>query len=139
MTYKVELTPLFEKNLRRYRSMRKHIQRHVNQVSADPYQDTERLGKQAGGLDLRGCRSVRITRNFRILFVVCEECRRVPECRFCFCEGLPDETVVFLTVGPHERAYAMREEEIDYAVAQERSDLRGFGHRFGHIMAKEAD
>jgi hypothetical protein len=54
------------------------------QVLSDPYQDTERLGKQAGGLGLRGCRSVRVTRNFRIIFVICEECRRVPECRFCF-------------------------------------------------------
>jgi mRNA-degrading endonuclease RelE of RelBE toxin-antitoxin system len=122
MTYKIKLTPLFQKNLKRYQSMRMHIRRHVNQVLADPYQDTERLGKQAGGLDLRGCRSVRITRNFRILFVVCEECRRVPECRFCFCEGLPDEAVVFLTVGPHERAYAMREEMGEYAVAQESTE-----------------
>jgi hypothetical protein len=43
----------------------------------------------SGRLDLRGCRSV-------------------AECRFCFCEGLPDKTVVFLTVGPHDRAYTMR-------------------------------
>ncbi len=99
--------------------MRKHIRRHVKQVLADPYQGTERLDKQAGGLDLRGCRSVRVTRNFRIIFVICEECRRVSECRFCFCEGLPDETVVFLTVGPHERTYAMREEMMEYTVAQE--------------------
>ena len=55
-----------------------------------------------------------MTRNFRIIFVVCEECRRVPECQFCFCEGPPDKTVVFLTVGPHERAYAMREEAVEY-------------------------
>jgi mRNA-degrading endonuclease RelE of RelBE toxin-antitoxin system len=122
MTYKVELTPLFEKNLRRYQSMRKHIQRHVNQVLADPYQGTERLGRQASGLDLRGCRSVRVTRNFRIVFVICEECRRVPECRFCFCEGLSDETVVFLTVGPHDRAYAMGEEAMEYAVVQESTE-----------------
>jgi len=41
-----------------------------------------------------------VTRNFRIIFVVCE--------------GLPDKTVIFLTVGPHERAYAMREEAVEY-------------------------
>jgi len=87
------------------------------QVLADPYTGTERLGKMPGRLDLRGCRSVRVTRNFRILFVVCEECRRVPECKFCFCEGLPDETVIFLTVGPHERAYAVQEEPAEYATA----------------------
>jgi hypothetical protein len=39
---------------------------------------------------------------------VCEKCRRVPECRYCFCEGLPDNTIVFLTVGPHDRAYTMK-------------------------------
>ena len=39
---------------------------------------------------------------------------RVPECGFCFCENLPNETVVFLTVGPHDRAYAIREELAGY-------------------------
>ena len=116
MTYQVELPPLFRKNLKRYRSMRKQIQRHIDQVLDDPYRNTERLGRVPGGLDLRGCRSIRVTRNFRILFVICEECRRVPECRFCFCEGLPDETVVLLTVGPHKRAYAMKEEAVEYKV-----------------------
>jgi len=27
---------------------------------------------------------------------------------YCFCEGLPDKTVVFLTVGPHGKAYAVK-------------------------------
>ncbi|MEA3339884.1 MAG: hypothetical protein U9R15_07950, partial [Chloroflexota bacterium] len=63
-----------------------------------------------------GCRSARVTRNFRIIFVICEECRQVPECRFCLCEGLPDRTVVFLTVGPHEKAYRLREAVEPYAV-----------------------
>ena len=117
--YQEGFGPRFAKSYRRYRSLHRRIDRKMAQVLSDPYQDTERLGEQASGLDLRGCRSVRVTRNFRIVFVICEECRRVPECRFCFCEGLPDETVVFLTVGPHERAYAMREEEMEYAVAQE--------------------
>ena len=114
MTYQVELTPLFRRNLWRYRSMRKQIQRHVSQVLDDPYRNTERLGQTPGGLDLRGCRSIRVTRNFRIIFVVCGECRRVHGCQFCFCEGLPDKAVVILTVGPHERAYAMREEPLEY-------------------------
>ncbi|MFQ5594406.1 MAG: hypothetical protein ACE5HA_09675 [Anaerolineae bacterium] len=75
-------------------------------------QFTKLLGDMSGKLDLRGCRSARVDRNFRIIFVICEECRRVPECEYCFCdkdgEDLPDETVVFLTVGPHQRAYAMK-------------------------------
>ena len=116
--YRCVLEDRFVQNQHRYRSLQKPIQRHVDQVLDDPYRGTEQLGKGAGGLDLRGCCSVRITRNFRIIFVVCEECRCVPECRFCFCEGLPDEAVVFLTVGPHEQAYAMREEATEYALAQ---------------------
>ena len=121
MTYQVEIPPLFRKNLKRYRSMRKQIQRHVDQVLDDPYRNTERLGRVPGGLDLRGCRSIRVTRNF-ILFVICEECRRVPECRFCFCEGLLDETVVLLTVGPHKRAYAMKEEAVEYETRKDRRE-----------------
>jgi len=116
-TYRAEYTPLFEKNLKRYRSMRRQIRREIGRVLQDPYAGTERLGKVPGGKDLRGCRSIRVTRNFRIIFVICEECRRIPECKFCFCEGLPDETIIFLTVGPHERAYAVREEPLEYAVA----------------------
>jgi Txe/YoeB family toxin of Txe-Axe toxin-antitoxin module len=113
-TYLAEYTPLFERNLKRYHSLHRQIRRRIGCVVQDPYAGTERLGKVTGGKDLRGCRSVRVTRNFRIIFVVCEECRRVPECEFCFCEGLPDETVVFLTLGPHDRAYAIREELAGY-------------------------
>jgi len=32
----------------------------------------------------------------------------MPACEYCFCEDLSDETIVFLTVGPHDRAYAMK-------------------------------
>lgn len=98
----------FVKRLRRYQSLRRQIQRRIDQILVDPYRKTERLGRK-GGLDLRGCRSARVTRNFRIIFVICEECRQVPECRFCLCDELPDRTVVFLTVGPHEKAYMVRE------------------------------
>ncbi len=98
----------FLENLRRYTAMRQRVKRRVERVLADPYKNTELLSDPSGRMNLRGCRSARIDRNFRIIFVVCEECRRVPECEFYFCEGLPDTTVVFLTVGPHDRAYAMR-------------------------------
>jgi Txe/YoeB family toxin of Txe-Axe toxin-antitoxin module len=65
--YQCVLEDRFVRNQRRYRSLQEHIQRHVDQVLDDPYRGTERLGKRAGGLDLRGCRSVRVTRNFRII------------------------------------------------------------------------
>jgi Txe/YoeB family toxin of Txe-Axe toxin-antitoxin module len=94
--------------LRRYASLRKQIKRRVNRVLADPYANTEALADASGKLNLRGCRSARINRNFRIVFVICEECRTIPECEYCFCEDLSDKTVIFLTIGPHDRAYAMK-------------------------------
>lgn len=97
----------FVRNLARYSNLRQRIQQKVEQILINPYDRTERLGRVSGGLDLRGCRSSRIDRNFRIIFVVCQECRPIKECQYCFCEGREDDAVVFLTVGPHARAYAM--------------------------------
>jgi mRNA-degrading endonuclease RelE of RelBE toxin-antitoxin system len=98
----------FKKNLQRYKGLRDRIKRQVQRVLANPYHNAELLGDPSGKLNLRGCRSARVGRNFRIIFVICEECRGMPDCQFCFCEGLPDKAVVFLTVGPHQRAYRMR-------------------------------
>jgi len=98
----------FVRNLKRYASMKDRIKKCVDHVIAAPYTRTELLGDISGKLNLKGCRSARVDRNFRIIFVICEECRRVPPCEYCFCEGLPDNTTIFLTVGPHDKAYAMK-------------------------------
>ena len=99
---------VFSENYRRYAGIRARIDHKIDQICKDPYHHTEILDDRSGHLNLRGCRSVRIDRNFRLIFVICEECRRVPDCKYCFCEGLGDKTVVFLTVGPHDRAYAIK-------------------------------
>ena len=106
--YEAVYETLFVRNLRRYSSMRQPIKRRVDRVLADPYHNTERLGDASGKLNLIGCRSARVDRNFRIIFVICEECRNIQECEFCFCESLSDKAVVFLTVGPHDKAYAIK-------------------------------
>jgi mRNA-degrading endonuclease RelE of RelBE toxin-antitoxin system len=98
----------FVENLRLYSAVRKQIRRRVERVLTNPYENTEFLGDISGKLNLRGCRSARVDRNFRIIYVVCEECRHIEDCQFCFCDNLDDKTVVFLTVGPHDRAYAMK-------------------------------
>jgi mRNA-degrading endonuclease RelE of RelBE toxin-antitoxin system len=100
--------PKFVQNLQRFASMRQQIKRRVERILANPYVNTELLGGTGSQLNLRGCRSARVDRNFRIIFVICEECRRVPACLYCFCDKeTPDRTVVFLTVGPHSQAYIM--------------------------------
>ncbi len=98
----------FVKNLKRHGSLRRQIRRCVDRVIESPYTQTEFLGDISGKLNVKGCRSARIDRNFRTIFVICEECRRIPQCEYCICENLPDNTVVFLTFGPHDKAYAMK-------------------------------
>lgn len=102
----------FVKNLKRYNALRERVKRRVDRILQDPYANTEFLGDVSGKLNLRGCRSARLDRNFRLVFVVCEECRIIPECLYCFCDvngkPLADKTVVFLTLGPHDQAYAMQ-------------------------------
>lgn len=98
----------FVRNLRRYASIRQSVKRRIERILDNPYHNTEFLGDVSGKLNLAGCRTARIDRNFRIIFVICEECRNIRDCEFCFCENLPDETIVFLTVGPHDKAYAMK-------------------------------
>ena len=55
---------------------------------------------------------MRVTRNIRIVFAVCEECllrgfkrRGFNDCAGCIKEE-PDDIVVFLVVAPHETAYS---------------------------------
>jgi mRNA-degrading endonuclease RelE of RelBE toxin-antitoxin system len=102
-------TQAFHKGVKKYASLRKQIAAKVNRVLENPY-DSELLGKK-GASDLRGKRSVRVTRNIRIVFAVCEECllrgfkrRGFNDCADCTKEE-PDDIVVFLIVAPHEIAY----------------------------------
>lgn len=108
MSYERRYLPRFDKDLVTYSSLRGRIEKQVRRVTTDPYAGTEKLGHPPSALNLQGCRSAHIGRNFRIIFVICEECRKEPECEYCFCGGLADQTVVFLTVGPHDKAYRMQ-------------------------------
>jgi Txe/YoeB family toxin of Txe-Axe toxin-antitoxin module len=98
----------FIKNLNRYSSLKNQIKRCTQRIISDPYFNTEFLSDKSGKLNLKGCRSIRLDRNFRIVFVICEECIQIPRCEYCFCDNLPDNAIIFLTVGPHDKAYSMK-------------------------------
>jgi len=102
--------PRFDENFKRYAAMKKQIEKKIRAILADPYHNTEALQKRPHG-DLRGIRSKRIDRNFRILFAICEECRvMLPDlhdkraCRSCD-PKFPGNTVVFFAVQPHDVVY----------------------------------
>ena len=109
--YEKFVTSSFVESYKRYKNLQNRIDKKADQIMKNPYHNTEVLGKQEG--DLRGLRSARIGRNFRIIFGVCEECRakRFHEKNILFCkhcEDKEDESVVFLTVGTHKRAYQLK-------------------------------
>ena len=110
MAYRDLYTPRFSKNYHRYATFQKRIDRTIESILKNPYQKTEPLQYKEGH-DLRGLRSARIGRNFRILFAILEELKETP-CEFrALLESYFKEdpkTVVFLTVGPHEAAYRMK-------------------------------
>ena len=99
--------PRFDKHVKTLHNLRSRIEKVALQIIADPYARTEQLSHKHG-FNLKGCRSAHVGQNFRIIFVICEECRKEPECEYCYCAGLSDQTVVFLTVGPHEKAYTLK-------------------------------
>lgn len=106
--YKDTYLKPFIKNYNKFKSLQSRIDKKCVQVLKNPYTGTEFLADATHGLNLKGCRSIRVDRNVRIVFVVCEECRQIKDCEYCFCEGLPDNTVVFLTVNTRLRAYALK-------------------------------
>lgn len=109
--YEKFVTSSFVESYKRYKNLQNRIDKKADQIVKNPYHNTEVLGKQE--VDLRGLRSARMGRNFRIIFGICEECRakrfREKNIMFCkHCEDKEDKSVVFLTVGTYKRAYQMR-------------------------------
>ena len=108
MTYKPLYKPQFADDVKTYASLKKQIEKKVESILEDPYHNTEPLEKKAGH-DLRGLRSKRVDKNFRIIFAICEECRKLfPEkekpCRYCD-STIPAKSVIFFTVRPHKVVY----------------------------------
>lgn len=110
--YQDHYTPTFSKNYKRYGNIQERIGRCIDKILLDPFSGTEPLEHKAG-FDLRGLRSARIDRNFRIIFCVWEEYQKksgkaVPLLPVSMRDKITSNIVVFLTVGPHENAYTLK-------------------------------
>ena len=105
-------TPTFSKNYQRFGNIRKRVDKRIDKILSNPFEETEPL-EYKEGKDLRGLRSTRIDRNFRIIFCIWEEYQKkaskaLPLLPQAMQETLPHHCVIFLTVGPHEKAYQLR-------------------------------
>jgi len=109
VTYKPDYTREFLDDLKRYASLKKLAWKNIRQILEDPYATSEPLTRKK--TDLRGKRSQRVTRNFRIIFAACDECvvHRFREKGYNECAGCEkvtaEKTVVFFAFGPHKKVY----------------------------------
>lgn len=97
--------PVFQKHLQQYASIKSRIKTRVLAILQNPYLKTEPLQRE-----LKGLRSARIGRNFRIIFAISEEIKNIGYARDNFpqfCE-FPADTIIFITVGPHDKTYKLK-------------------------------
>jgi mRNA-degrading endonuclease YafQ of YafQ-DinJ toxin-antitoxin module len=105
--YKTYFLLEFSKQAQRYRHLKKLVLNKIELLTKDPYRNCKSellIG------ELKGLRSARVTKLFRIIFSICEECRtkkfqKFVGCSPSICKNMDSKTIVFLTLGPHERVY----------------------------------
>ena len=104
--YQAAFSADIEKLLKKkYATVKPSVQRKVDQILQDPLQQTEPLRH-----GLVGLRSAPVRKNYILILAVCEECRRLgheaknncPDC-----SEMPNNTVYFFIVAPHDDAYAI--------------------------------
>ena len=106
--YKPYFTPEFLKQAQKHRHLKKLLAKKITLLTQEPF--THCKSELLVG-ELKGLRSARITKSFRIIFAVCEECRarkfqKLVGCSPAVCKETALKTIVFLTFGPHEEAYS---------------------------------
>jgi len=93
----------FQRALKKYKELVKRALEKTLYICNNPYQLGEPLRD-----NLNGLRSFPLAKNFIIVFIICEECKKLNQQKknACVdCESIPNNTVVFLTFGPHDVAY----------------------------------
>lgn len=101
-------SPTFQENIRTHSSIKKAAEKKVLSLIQHPMNRGEPLKKS-----LRGLFSVPVRKNFILIYVYCRECRLrgYTEDNACSdCEQTPDDVIKFLTIGPHDDAYALATE-----------------------------
>jgi len=93
----------FAKSLRNHSAVKKEVQGKIDRIIENPIA----LGEPLKG-NFRGYYSSPIKKNFLVIYLYCKVCRKkgddgVVACADC--ARCPDETIKFVALGPHEKAY----------------------------------
>lgn len=92
----------FLKSLKEYSSIKKEIQKRVDLIIDNPLHGEPLKG------NLRGFYSTPVKRNFLIIYLYCHTCRKKGDFKVVLCsdcEDYPDDTIKFIALGPHDKAY----------------------------------
>lgn len=92
--YKPAYLPEFYDQVKKYRHLKKLIERKIRLLCQDPYHACKSESLMG---PLKGLRSARITYSLRIVFLVAEEAKSPL--------NMPSKTIIFHTLGTHAEAY----------------------------------
>lgn len=95
--------PEFKSALKKYSNAKKAVEEKINLLLQNPLGYGEPLK-----YNLTGLSSCSVKKNFILIYIYCRECRikgyqQINGCGDC--SSTPDETIKFLTFGPHDSAY----------------------------------
>ncbi len=93
----------FVKSLKIHAALKKAVQKKVDLIITDPLG----LGEPLKG-NLRGYYSSPVKKNFLVIYLYCYVCRRKKDdevVRCHDCDDCTDETIKFIELGPHDKAY----------------------------------
>jgi len=93
----------FIKSLNKYSSFREEIKRKVDMIIGSPVS----LGEPLKG-NFRGFYSTPVKKNFLIIFLYCNSCRKKGDNKIILCsdcQKCSDDTLKFIEIGPHDSVY----------------------------------
>ena len=91
--------------LKKHAAIKKQVQAKVEQIVAHPVE----MGEPLKG-NFRGFYSCPVKRNFILIYLYCEPCRKKGDDDFVLCsdcDETPDDTIKFVLLGPHDEAYGL--------------------------------
>lgn len=101
--YEIKITSHLNSQIKkRFSTVRKSVKNKIAALSKDPFQG------EPLKYDLVGLRSVKVKRNYILIYTICKECRdkEISQNVNCAsCNEVADKTIVCFLVGPHDDAY----------------------------------
>ena len=101
----VQFEAAFFKALKKHASIKKAVKNKVDLIIQDPVA----FGEPLKG-NWRGFYSCSVKRNFIIIYLYCDVCRKKGDYSFvncADCSETDDQTIKFIILGPHDKTYGI--------------------------------